>query len=921
MANLLEHYETLVRGITGDLSCSTKEVAALSGAQAEQLEDWEGSPGIDASVPLVLQQIEAFSDSQAVALSWANEVWTYQELLLRADVIAAHLRSASLGHGDRVGLFFERSGWMIAAMLGVELAGGAYVPLDSSYPEARTREVLEDAAVRAVLTSTDLAEALVAGPWIEISVDELPLSSEPVADLASEESVVGSSPAYVLYTSGSSGRPKGVVVTHDNLRASTHARSLVYDTPPGRFLLVPSIAFDSSVAVIFWTLATGGTLVIPTFEETRDPRQLARVIRREGVTHLLCVPPLYQQMLRLADEHLGSLRTVIVAGESCPSQLAQEHFERHPETRLFNEYGPTEATVWASVHEVTQEDCEREVAIGRPIPGVQIRVLDALDRRVPVGVPGQAVVTGPTVSQGYWGLAEASSERFEAARASGGLRWPTYRTGDLVSWTTDGRLLFRGRADEQVKIRGFRIEPGEITAVLTELEQVEEAAVVARSLSSGSASTTSAGAGHQTDQLVAFLRVKSSPGERGYREHLKARLPDFMVPHRFVEVEELPQLPNGKLDRAALRAFELEPEAQAGLEPPRNEWEERLCSLWQQLLGVETVSPTHNFFELGGHSLLVVEMTDLVERDFGVELAPAVVFENPTVRELAQQVESRQGGRAGRYAHLFPLQPRGTKSPFIMAVPHFFSELLANRFRGERPVYGLRGVSLRSEGNRGRWASMADLAEELVEEVLDRFPGESFTVGGYSFGASMAFEAVRLLEARGVTVHRLYMIAPMPLDFCSLGPLRVQIGGLERPIVRLSKKELWRRFRRDNHPLKFGFYQRLRWLLVTQPWRILLCSVGNARRRFGLEATEGMLYADVRLERFRLHRHYQPLPIRSPATIFNPREGTTNAAATWREQFTGELEVIDVSDPHLGGESIDQAKQIIFDRLGRGADR
>ncbi len=371
------------------------------------------------------------------------------------------------------------------------------------------------------------------------------------------------SPAYILYTSGSTGRPKGVVVTHDNLRASTVARLQVYDSRPRRFLLLPSIAFDSSVAGLFWTLAVAGTLVIPRDDEARDPRRLVELIAEERVTDLLCVPSLYRQMLAVGGGHLGGLETAIVAGESCSSQLVEEHFRALPHVRLYNEYGPTEATVWATVHELTELDAARPVAIGRPIPGVRIDVLDAIGRPVPAGIPGQAWIAGPTVAQGYWRRPELTEERF-VTDAGPGTTERRYRTGDRMAWTPDGRLLFLGREDEQVKIRGLRIEPGEIESALTESPEIEQAAVVARSLGSDGSAASDSGAMH----LVAFVEATGKEAIANWRRDLAKRLPDHMIPSRLVTLPKLPLLPNGKINRRQLREMVLAPEARSRKGPP-----------------------------------------------------------------------------------------------------------------------------------------------------------------------------------------------------------------------------------------------------------------------------------------------------------------------------------------------------------------
>jgi acyl carrier protein len=462
--------------------------------------------------------------------------------------------------------------------------------------------------------------------------------------------------------------------------------------------------------------------------------------------------------------------------------------------------------------------------------------------------------------------------------------------------------------DEQIKLRGFRIEPGEIEAALLESPAIERAAVVARSIGPG-------GATPDATQLVAFVQTHDNDPIENWRQTLARRLPGYMVPSRLVTLAELPRLPNGKVNRRHLQDLVLDPGIRGG-EPARipSTGEQALISLWEGLLGRTGIGPSDNFFELGGHSLLVVEMTRAIERDLEASLPVTDVFEHPTVEELARHIEKRGGSEAPPYQHLFPIQPAGRKMPFIVAVPHFFTQMFAARFRGERPVYGLRGVSLRPQGNRGRWRTMTDLGEELVEEIVRRFPDQSCIMAGYSFGASMAVEAVRVMEERGVPVHRLYLIAPMAVDFYGFGPFRVQIDGLRKPVNRLSASEALSLFLRCNHPLTHRPYSRAWRRIGIESWRRMLCGVGQLRKWIGLPLTSRILHADVRVERFRLHGQYRPGVVHTPTFIFNAEDTKTDAAATWRPYFEGPFTVHPTPDPHDAA-SVEAARKVILRHL------
>lgn len=935
MERLLVHYETLLGRLVEGVREPVRRLSILPSDEAERLhrlamgELPETLPDAAlASAPPLPQQIRrrALASPAAPAVQGAELSWTYGELARMAEDIARRLQRLGVEPGDPVGLFVERSPAMIGALLGCLWAGAAYVPLDPAYPSARTDEVLRDAGVKALVSRGPLRSRLDPGtiPWVDLDVpapdDGTPFSLPDIA---------GHHPAYILYTSGSTGRPKGVVITHDNLRASNGVRPIVYIRPPGRFLLLSSVAFDSSVAGIFWTLANGGTLVLPDDDSARDPRCLAQLIRTHRVTSLLCVPSLYAHLLDGDAARLTSLETVIVAGESCPAQLVDDHFERLPRTRLFNEYGPTEATVWATVHEIRPGDGVGPIPIGRPIPGVRVEVLDADGRPVPVGIAGQGWISGPTVANGYWRQPDLSAQRFverrhvQGASAAPSRTFPggpspteiMYRTGDRMMWSHEGRLLFLGRVDEQIKLRGFRIEPGDIedalmAAAAESFPAVDGAAVVLRS----------------PQQLVAFLApLDDGVDTSSLRRELARRLPEYMVPQRLVALPELPRLPNGKLDRQRLRELPVDDpasrEAKAEHDTGRaseallSDSETVLLSLWRGLLGRGDIDLDDNFFQLGGHSLLAVEMATAITRDLGVSLAPSEVFQHPTVRGLAQRIAQRDGGDALPYAHLFPIQPGGRGAPLIFSIPHFFSHAFAQRFRGKRPVYGLRGIGLRPEGNRGRWRTLRALAVDSVDEIQRRFPEPPYLMVGYSFGASMAVEAVRLMEERGIAVERLILIAPMAIDVYRWGPLSAQIDGLRQGLDSLSPGQALGRFLRQHHPLDRRFYSTLRRRLITQSWRRILCWTGDLRRRFGLPLTPRILHADVRLERFRLHRGYRPGTVHTPTVIFNAEEPSTDAAATWRPYFAGPFDVQPIPDPHLDDAAVREAKERILHHM------
>ncbi len=898
------------------LSTGDREWLSVN-AVGQDLDLYDPVTGCDLLPAQIVRRVQAVPDAPAVLAG--DRTLSYEALQMRAAQVSNALDQAGVGPGDRVGLYLPRGGDLIAGLLGILGRRAAYVPLDPAYPPNRSQAVLEDAEVRAVLSTASLAMTLPEGGWQIVTLESLDASTDKATAACLDAG--GEDPAYLLYTSGSTGRPKGVVVTQRNLRASTAARLQVYGTEPPRFLILPSIAFDSSVAGIFGTLAAGGSLVIPTDDAVQDPRELARLIRTEQVTHVLCVPSLYATLLDADPKIASVLSVVIVAGERCPASLVRRHFELGPETRLFNEYGPTEGTVWATVHELMPEFSESDVPIGRPIPGARIDVLDGQGRLLPRGVPGEAWLSGPTVAAGYWNRPAQTAERFVDRLPGLEAPGPFYRTGDLLSWDEHGVLHFHGRDDEQIKLRGFRIEPGEVEAAVAALPGVDRAVVVARNLGAGE--TTSVDGSLSTPQhLVAFYEgaatvAEGEASDSNWRIFLGERLPAHEVPTRLVHVDHLPRLPNGKTDRGRLLSLPLEKSTDTFDPKALSPTETSLRQLWIRLLGRDDIGPEDNFFILGGTSLLAVQVALAVEREFGIVLPPSEVFTRPTLAALAARLDQGSPDDEGAFDHLFPIETTGSGDPLIFAIPHFFTDLVAERFHGERPVWGLRGIGHRPEGNLGRWPTMEALGADLVDELDRRFSGRPVYLAGYSFGASMALEMARQLERRGSPVRRLYLIAPMAFDVAHLGPLRLQIDGLREPVDSLSTTEALGRWLKVNHPLSPALYRRLWRRTGIEGWRRLQCRRGRRRRRRGQPLTEAMQWADVRVDRFRLHTKYRPGTTAVPTVIFNGVEPATDAAETWRGLFTGPFDVVPIPDPHGEEAAVEGARRVILETLAQ----
>jgi amino acid adenylation domain-containing protein len=567
----------------------------------------EAAPGVTHTI-----LAQAARTPEAVAVRCRGESLTYRELHLRAAVLAVRLRALGVQAESTVAIVAERSPETVVGILAILYAGGAYVPLDPEYPAELLAFMLADCGATVALSahaySGKLAAAHMQAVWLEAGGNE----TTDAVELAPCESA---SLAYVIYTSGSTGRPKGVLVTHGNLLHSTRARGEYYPRRPERFLLLSSFAFDSSVAGMFWTLCAGGTLVLATGEE-KDPASLAALIAAERVTHTLCLPSLHALLLRAPGE-LDSLTDIIVAGESCPPTLPTEHARRLPQAALFNEYGPTEATVWSTVVQLAPPVLT--ASIGQPIARTDLQLLDGNGRSVGAGGVGEIYVGGPGVARGYLNRPDLTAERFVTFN---GVRF--YRTGDLARWLPDGNLEFCGRGDRQVKIRGYRIELETIEVTLLSHPEVGGAVVLARE----------DGLGER--RLVAYVTPSTCPIAE-LRALLAKRLPVFMQPAAWVSLESFPTMPNGKVDRAALPAPGHErPELTTVYLAPRDDFERLVAAEWAAALRLERVGVDDRFFDLGGDSLRATQIAAGLSARLKKPVSAIAILEAPTVALLAQ---------------------------------------------------------------------------------------------------------------------------------------------------------------------------------------------------------------------------------------------------------------------------------------------
>jgi len=565
------------------------------------------------------------AEPDALALVFGDVQMRYRELDEQANRLAHWLRrEKNVGPDRLVGVCMARSPDMLVAMLAILKAGGAYVPLDPTYPAQRLAYMLADAQLDVVLTHGALLESVPFGAAQAICLDDMVLQAALSALPASAPEVPGLAAhhlAYAIYTSGSTGNPKASLLAHSGLCNLAVAQAQAFDVHPGdRMLQFASVAFDAATSEWSVALSQGATLVMIDAETALSPDRLSAEVQRRGVTHATLTPAL---LPLLPIEAWQQVRTLVTAGDACSLQQAERWSAGR---RFINAYGPSEATVCASMG--TYVPGQGRLHIGKPMQNVQLYVLSEQGAVLPLGVAGELYVGGVGLSRGYLNRPELTAEKFVAnpfhdpSDPSSSER--LYRTGDLVRWLDDGNLEFLGRIDQQVKIRGFRIELGEIEAALTAHAEVRDAVVLARQSAAGD------------KRLVAY--VVGTADAEALRGHLAASLPDYMVPSAFVALEALPLTPNGKVDRKALPDADLSA-VQAAYIAPRTPTEEALCAIWQEILGLERIGAADNFFQLGGHSLLVMRLVAAVKTTFDVELPIRVLFDIQDVQGMAAYLD------------------------------------------------------------------------------------------------------------------------------------------------------------------------------------------------------------------------------------------------------------------------------------------
>lgn len=636
IARLLGHYRMILNGATANPDQRLSLISLLTPEEERQIVlDWNDTDAAyprDACVHELFESVAATSP-ESIAVSFGVDQFRYQELNELSNQVAWHLTKLGVGPEVRVAICTEHSVEMVVGMLGILKAGGAYVPLDPDYPRERLTFMLEDAGVSILVTQQHLVQVFpqFQGVVLCLDADSKSFASESTANL--KAGAHAENLAYVIYSSGSTGRPKGIAVPHRAVTRLVCNTNYIELQATDRVVQASNTSFDATTFEVWGTLLHGAQLIGIAKEAALSPQRLAAHLRENEISVMFLPTSLFNQVVGEIPDAFHSVQTLLFGGEATNVARTREVLAAGAPKRFLNVYGPTEGTTYSSwcVIEDVPEDALR-IPIGRPLSNTRLYVLDRQQQPVPVGVTGELYIGGEGLARGYVGAPDLTAELFlpDAFGRSRGERM--YRTGDMVRFLASGEIEFLGRRDGQVKVRGFRVELGEVEAALRADEAVRDAVVVTLADQTGNLG------------LAAYVVAANGNGQGvrvgELREHLKRRLPDYMVPSAFVMLDELPLNANGKVDKRALPdPKQFETERETTFTAPRTPVEEKLTEVFATVLGVKTVSIDDNFFDLGGHSLIATQVISRIRQLFQVEVSLLSLFVSRTVADLAEVIE------------------------------------------------------------------------------------------------------------------------------------------------------------------------------------------------------------------------------------------------------------------------------------------
>jgi amino acid adenylation domain-containing protein len=819
ISRLLGHFQMLLKNIVIDPAARLSALALLTRSELDQLRAWNATdaPYSDRECLHDLFASQAKRTPHTVAVTCGEEEITYRDLDRRSNQFANHLRAMEVGPGTLVGICVERSLEMVVGLLGILKAGGAYLPLDPGYPRARLEYMLQHSRAEVLVTQERLSAYLpmqqgrvvcIDRQWSAIARES---TEAPVVDVSTGD------PAYLMYTSGSTGQPKGVVGLH---RGAVNRLQWMWEAfpfePDEVCCQKTSLSFVDSVWEIFGPLSRGIRTVIIPDPIVKDPQALARTLAGSRVTRIVLVPSLLRELLDTFPDpahQVPRLRLWVSSGEVLPTDLADRFLACLPESKLINLYGSSEVAADVTWHSVAASAGLPSVPIGRPIANTEIHLVDRHFQQVPIGVPGEILVGGRGLAAGYLHRPDLTAASFLPNPFRDEVDARLYRTGDLGRYRADGTIEYLGRTDYQVKLRGMRIELGEIETVLRRHPEVEDAVVLLEG-------DTPEGA-----RLAGYVvpRPGSGAGVGELKRHLRESLPAYMVPATVAVLEKLPRTPNGKLDRRAMQSGQPR-QAGAGdtrFVPPRTPEETKLAEIWRAVLRLDEVGVEDDFFELGGHSLLATQVVSRIRDTFQVDFPLHTLFVSPTIAALGAKLptlsavgdlplDRRTAARPRPAAAMNPLivpaqrlhkvQEAGTRHPLFFLYPEvttaFYGLDLARRLGEDQPFFiihphGFDGGPIP--------LTIVEMAAETLKLVRAAQPEGPYRLAARCAAGTETFELARQLRAQGEKVDLVVLIDAEIPPYKSDWLPRVRRAGERLRLSELRQRRLYLSLSRPRH--------------------------------------------------------------------------------------------------------------------------
>jgi amino acid adenylation domain-containing protein len=858
---MADHYRVIVESLPAQFDCPLGRLPLLTDAEIALSVGPSGWNDTAQTFPQ--ETLHALIESQAklspnaTAIVAGNESWTYAKLFGRVETLSAGLRAAGVKRGDLVAVNLQRTADMVASLLAILKTGAAYMPLEPESPVARLTLLIENAKPEFVLVDGSApALSLSSGSILRLEeLSELGHDFPQTGDDATLEDL-----AYVINTSGTTGIPKGVEISHRSLVNALYS----FQKKPGftardRMLAITTISFDIAALELFLPLISGGAVVLETRTVALDPQLLIAAIARSRCSVLQATPATWHSLLAAGWIGPGRQLKALCGGEAMSRELADGLLERGLE--LWNMYGPTEATIWATVQQI--EHNHRPISIGKPIGNMSAFVLDAGKQLVPAGVPGNLHIGGLGLARGYHRNAEATRQRFFNVEAAGGIR--LYDTGDIAVQRADGTLECHGRSDHQVKVRGYRIELEAVEAAVRRHPQVAAAAARVWPDDAGS------------NRLSVYIVGKNGapPDAAELRRFLKQDQPEWIIPSDVVALDALPMSTAGKIDRARLPIPQVRERAAIAI-TELTFWQRRLAAIWSEVLKVPSISPRDNFFDLGGHSLMLAVLSHRIEKAFGRRISIATLFQKPTLEGQAGLLESSADAAL---SGLIEFRPNGTRPPLFWLHPPAHIVHIAEALGPDQPMLGVALTESNLE-KLGPEPTLESIAALHAREILDAHPRGPIFLGGFCTGGIVAFEIAAQLQKAGHQVPLVILLdAQNPVFFRRVSSVSIELSKAYFYIKRAIVQQ------RTQHSatLQQRFHRLI--TLRKEVWR---------PRAVETETVLGQHKTDAAAYLYRPHMYTGDVLLIQP----KDRPAFVDHAAGWRTTIAGKLITEEVAGHH-----------------------